>query len=126
MAIQLTSTGINTMLSAFLESEDQTLKLYSNDVDPETSTTASQFTEVSGEGYVVKTLESSDWSVAAGVATTTPQTWQFTGAAGVVYGYYLVGATSGNLLAAEKFENGPYTVSVSGDKITVSITISLA
>ena len=61
MAIQLTSTGINTMLSAFLESEDQTLKLYSNDVDPETSTTASQFTEVSGEGYVVKTLESSDW-----------------------------------------------------------------
>jgi len=126
VAIQLTSTGINTMLSAFLESEDQTLKLYSNDVDPETSTTASQFTEVSGEGYVVKTLESSDWSVAAGVATTTPQTWQFTGAAGAVYGYYLVGATSGNLLAAEKFENGPYTVSVSGDKITVSITISLA
>lgn len=126
MAIQLTSTGINTMLSAFLGSEDQTLKLYSNDVDPETSTTASQFTEVSGEGYAVKTLGSSDWSVAAGVATTTPQTWQFTGAAGAVYGYYLVGATSGNLLAAEKFENGPYTVSVSGDKITVSITISLS
>ena len=126
MAIQLTSTGINTMLSAFLGSEDQTLKLYSNDVDPETSTTASQFTEVSGEGYGVKTLGSGDWSVAAGVATTTPQTWEFTGAAGAVYGYYLVGATSGNLLAAEKFENGPYTVAVAGDKITVSITISLA
>ena len=126
MAIQLTSTGINTMLSAFLGSEDQTLKLYSNDVDPEASTTASQFTEVTGGGYDVKTLGSGDWSVAAGVATTTPQTWQFTGAAGEVYGYYLVGATSGNLLAAEKFENGPYTVAVSGDKITVSITISLS
>ena len=34
MAIQLTTTGINTMLSSFLGSEDQILKLYSNDVDP--------------------------------------------------------------------------------------------
>ena len=127
MAIQLTSTGINTMLSAFLGSEDQILKLYSNDVDPIVSTTVSQFTEVTGGGYAEKNLNaSSNWSVAAGIATTTPQTWEFTGAAGEVYGYYLVGATSGNLLAAEKFENGPYTVAVSGDKITVSITISLA
>jgi hypothetical protein len=127
VAIQLTSTGINTMLSAFLGSEDQILKLYSNDVDPIVSTTVSQFTEVTGGGYAEKNLNaSSNWSVAAGIATTTPQTWEFTGAAGEVYGYYLVGATSGNLLAAEKFENGPYTVAVSGDKITVSITISLA
>ena len=126
MAIQLSSTGINTMLSSFLESEDQILKLYSNDVDPDSSTTASQLTEVTGGAYAAKTLADSNWSVAAGVATTTPQTWEFDAAAGDVYGYYLVGATSGNLLAAEKFDNGPYTVAVDGDKITVSITISLA
>lgn len=127
MAIQLTSTGINNMLTSFLGSEEQILKLYSNDVDPDSSTTLSQFTEVSGEGYDVKTLNgSTNWSVAAGVATTSPQTWEFTGAAGLVYGYYLVGSNSGALLAAEKFSNGPYTVAVSGDKITVSITISLS
>ena len=127
MAIQLSSTGINTMLSSFLESEDQILKLYSNDVDPTATTTVSQLTEVTGGGYAAKTLNmSSNWSVAAGVATTTPQTWEFDAAAGDVYGYYLVGATSGSLLAAEKFDNGPYTVAVDGDKITVSITISLA
>ena len=126
MAIQLSSTGINTMLSSFLGSEGQILKLYSNDVDPEASTTVTQFTEFTGDGYSGKTLESTNWSVAAGVATTTPQTWEFDAAAGDVYGYYLVGATSGNLLAAEKFDNGPYTVAVDGDKITVSITISLA
>ena len=127
MAIQLSSTGINTMLSSFLESEDQILKLYSNDVDPTATTTLSQFTEVAGGGYAEKNLTAvSNWSVAAGVATTTPQTWDFTGAAGSVYGYYLVGASTGNLLAAEKFDNGPYTVAVTGDKITVSITLSLS
>ena len=126
MAIQLTTTGINTMLSSFLGSEGQILKLYSNDVDPEVSTTVTQFTEFTGDGYSAKTLESTNWSVAAGVATTTPQTWEFNAAAGDVYGYYLVGASTGNLLAAEKFDNGPYTVAVDGDKITVSITLSLA
>lgn len=126
MAIQLTTTGINTMLSSFLGSEGQILKLYSNDVDPGASTTVTQFTEFTGDGYSGKTLESTNWSVAAGVATTAPQTWEFTGATGEVYGYYLVGASTGTLLAAEKFSNGPYTVAVSGDKITVSITISLS
>ena len=126
MAIQLTTTGINTMLSSFLGSEGQILKLYSNDVDPEVSTTVTQFTEFTGDGYSAKTLESTNWSVAAGVATTTPQTWEFTGATGEVYGYYLVGASTGSLIAAERFSNGPYTVAVSGDKITVSITLSLS
>ena len=127
MAIKISATGINTMLTSFLGSEDQILKLYTNDVTPTASTTVSQFTEASGNGYASITLNaSSNWSVAAGVATTTPQTWNFTGALGSVYGYYLVGATSGSLLAAEKFDNGPYTVSVNGDSITVSITISLA
>ena len=126
MAIQLTTTGINTMLSSFLGSEGQILKLYSNDVDPEASTTVTQFTEFTGDGYSEKTLESTNWSVSAGVATTTPQTWEFTGATGEVYGYYLVGASTGKLIAAEKFSNGPYTVAVSGDKITVSITLSLS
>ena len=126
MAIQLTTTGINTMLSSFLGSEGQILKLYSNDVDPEASTTVTQFTEFTGDGYSAKTLESTNWSVAAGVATTTSQTWEFTGATGEVYGYYLVGASTGKLLAAERFSNGPYTVAVSGDKITVSITLSLS
>ena len=126
MAIQLTTTGINTMLSSFLGSEGQILKLYSNDVDPEASTTVTQFTEFTGDGYSAKTLESTNWSVAAGVATTTPQTWEFTGATGEVYGYYLVGASTGSLIAAERFSNGPYTVAVSGDKITVSITLSLS
>ena len=127
MAIRLSSTGINNMLTSFLGSEDQILKLYTNDVTPTASTTVSQFTEASGNGYASITLNaSSNWSVAPGAATTTPQTWNFTGALGSVYGYYLVGATSGSLLAAEKFDNGPYTVAVSGDKITVNITISLA
>ena len=43
MAIQLTTTGIDTMLTSFLDAEEYKLKLYSNDVDPTASTTVSQF-----------------------------------------------------------------------------------
>ncbi len=135
MAIQLSSVGIDTMLTSFLNAEDYILKLYSNDVDPTATTTVSQFQEVSGGGYAEKSLSGGNWNVASGVATLkTPQTWEFqtdpgdAGMAITVYGYYLVGTGSLQqlVIAAEKFENGPYNISVDGDKITVNINISLS
>ena len=135
MAIQLTSTGIDTMLTSFLDAEEYKLKLYSNDVDPTTTTSINQFQEVSGGGYVERSLTGGNWNVANGVATLkTPQEWEFNtdpgdaGMAITVYGYYLVGTGSLQqlVIAAEKFDNGPYTITVDGDKITVDITLSLA
>ena len=135
MAIQLSSTGIDTMLTSFLNAEEYKLKLYSNDVDPTATTTLSQFQEVSGGGYVERSLTGGNWNVTNGVATLkTPQEWEFNADPGdvgmsiTVYGYYLVGTGSLQqlVIAAEKFDNGPYNVTVDGDKITVSITLSLA
>ena len=135
MAIQLSSTGIDTMLTSFLNAEDYILKLYSNDVDPTASTTITQFQEVSGGGYAEIELSGGNWNVANGVATLkNPQTWEFNtdpGDAGMsitVYGYYLVGTGSLQqlVIASEKFDNGPYNVTVDGDKITVNITLSLS
>lgn len=135
MAIQLTSTGIDTMLTSFLSAEDYILKLYSNDLDPTTTTSINQFQEVSGSGYTEIPLSSGSWNVVNGVATLkNPQTWEFNnqpgdvGMAHTIYGYYLVGTGSLQqlVIAAEKFVDGPYSITVDGDKITVNITLSLA
>ncbi len=135
MAIQLSTTGIDTMLSSFLSAEDYILKLYSNDVDPTATTTINEFQEVSGGGYAEIPLSSGSWNISQGVATLkNSQTWEFNtdpgdvGMAITVYGYYLVGTGSLQqlVIAAEKFDNGPYSITVDGDKITVNITLSLA
>jgi len=135
VAIQLSTTGIDTMLSSFLSAEDYILKLYSNDVDPTATTTINEFQEVSGGGYAEISLSSGSWNISQGVATLkNSQTWEFNtdpgdaGMAITVYGYYLVGTGSLQqlVIAAEKFDNGPYSITVDGDKITVNITLSLA
>ena len=139
MAIQLSTTGINTMLESFLKAADNDsgyeIKLFSNDVDLTATTSISQFQEVSGGGYTQRYVTGGSWDIANGVATLkSPQEWEFNtdpGDAGMsitVYGYYLVGTGSLQqlVIAAEKFDNGPYTITVDGDKITVDITLSLA
>jgi len=128
VAIKISETGLQTMLSSFLSSEAMLLKLYTSDVTPTSTTALSTLVEASGNGYAEVSLSgTSNWNITAGTATlTAPVTWTFTGAVGDVYGYYIVGASTGNLIAAEKFATGPYTVATNGDKITVSITITVA
>ena len=128
MAIQISGTGLQTMLSSFLSSETMLLRLYTSDVTPTSTTALSTLSEVSGNGYAEVSLSgTSNWNITNGTATlTSPVTWTFTGAVGDVYGYYIVGASTGNLIAAERFATGPYTVATNGDSITVSITITVA
>lgn len=86
------------------------------------------YTLVTGFGYLQKTLTGSSWTV-AGTAPTTisyaAQTWTFTGAFGNVYGYLYKQATSGLLVIAEKFTNGPFVIANNGDTITVNPTITM-
>jgi len=97
-------------------------------VTPTSTTALSTLSEVSGNGYAEVSLSgTSNWNITNGTATLiAPVTWTFTGAVGNVYGYYIVGGTSGSLIAAERFATGPYTVATNGDSITVSITITVA
>lgn len=130
MTIQISSTGASNALSYFVGTSTNTetliLKLYSNNVTPGPTTALADFTEVSGGGYAEKLLSASDWNVTGASATTSAQTFTFTAAVGDVYGYYLVGSTSGSLIASEKFTSGPYNVQNNGDVITVTSTISIA
>ena len=107
-----------------------TLKLYTNNITPGESDTASTYTEASGSGYAAKTLTGTSWSVATVTGTTTgtyaQQTWTFSGALGNVYGYFIIRADSGVLLCAERFTDGPYNIANNGDQILLTPAIQLA
>ena len=99
------------MLKAALAvDEGYTLKLYKNNYTPVASLVASDFTEADFTGYTSKSLTRALWNAAtivSGAAVSTygssPQTWTCGATGNTIYGYYVVGATSGTLLWAELF-----------------------
>jgi hypothetical protein len=93
---------------ALLVDEDYILRLYRNDYTPLSTSTTSDFTEANFTNYTAKTLTRASWSAASTVSNRaetsySKQTWTCGTTGNTIYGYYLVGATSGTLLWAEKF-----------------------
>lgn len=130
MSLKITSAGaernLKYMVGAITSTEPLFLKLYANNVTPSALTELNDLVEVSGGSYSKKVLSPSDWDVSGNVATCTSQLFTFTAAVGNIYGYYLVGQTTGSLIAVEKFTSGPFNIVNSGDNITVTATISVA
>ncbi len=126
MSIVVPNVGEQVALNEFLKSGNLTLKLYSNNVTPGETDTAATYTEVSGGGYVAKTLVAANWSVTPGnpsIATYAQQTFAFSGptnAPGTIYGYYVVDA-SNVLRWAERFPASVVPFSpISGSSIRVT------
>lgn len=130
MAILVPNEGEAQMLAIILgkaSSETLQLKLYSNDITPAETDTASTYTEVSGHGYAAQSFSPADFTIAEGapsIATPTAKTFTFTGAAGNVYGYYVVGATSGKVYWAERF-GVVFNAQNYGDHIVVTAPFGL-
>ncbi len=108
--------------------QDQVLKLFANDVTPAEGDTAASYTEMSTQGYASKSLTGTSWTVTPGApssASYAQQTWTFdgTGGATVVYGYFVVQAVSGVLMFAERFASPP-TIANNGDQIKLTPTIT--
>ena len=126
MTLRIPNVGEGLLLGMALgktAQENQVLRLFSNNKTPAETDTAASYTELSGNGYVPKTLTGASWTITEGdptVAAYAQQEFAFTGAAGDVYGYYVTGATSGLLLWAERFDDGPYAVAQAGDAIKVT------
>lgn len=109
--------------------EAQILRLYANDVTPSASDVATTYVEASIPGYAAISLARSSWGAAgtsAGVTSASypQQTFSFTGS-GTVYGYYVVGATSGTLLWAELLFLGGQAF-VGGDSLEITPRMQLA
>lgn len=85
-----------------------TLKLFSNNITLAETDTAGSFTEVTGGGYVAKSLTYANWVMVEGSPTraTYPiQEFNFTGitgGSGIVYGYYIID-DGGIIFGREKF-----------------------
>lgn len=131
MAIVFTNAGELIAIKNILNhTAPQTLilKLYSNNKVPTKTDVTSDYTELSGYGYGSVTLTPNDFVYTAGDPSTAgfPQiTFTFTGAAGFVYGYYVIQQSSNTLMFANRFTNAPINVLNNGDEIRITLTLSL-
>ena len=107
-------------------SENAVLKLFTNDYTPLATSAEGNFTEMTGHAYAAKTLATSNWAVVSdsngtAVASYPQQIWTFMADTGptTMYGYFVVGATTGQLLWAERMPN-PYVVENDGDVLKIT------
>lgn len=114
MTLVVPDQGEKQMLDVLLganATENLLLKLFTNMITPGEGDTPASYTEASGSGYAAITLtKGSGWTVTAGAgsggaaqAVYTQQTFTFTGGPVTLYGYFVVGVTSGKLYWAEAF-----------------------
>lgn len=126
MSIVVPNVGEQIVLQGYLQSGPLTLKLYSNNYTPVEGSTAANFTEVVGGGYVAKTLATAGWTITAAdpsFALYAAQTFGFTGptnAPGTIYGYFIVDALN-VVRYAERFPSAvvPFTP-ISGSSINIT------
>jgi hypothetical protein len=111
----------------FSSADNLRLHLYTNNYVPTKSDTLSNYTEASATGYASISLTGSSWTIATTSGTTSAvyavQTFTTT-AAMTAYGYYITNNASTQILAAERFTDGPYTLPVTGGTIDVTPTIN--
>jgi hypothetical protein len=127
MALVVPNEGEEQILNVIFgksAAEDLSVRLYTNNYTPDESATLSSFTEASTFGYTSVPVTSTDWTIAGGNPTygTTPELmFPFTGAAGNMYGYFVVGVTSGKVYWAELFEDGPINIQYANQRIIIPL-----
>lgn len=133
MTLVLPDQGESIALKALLNQtapQDLDLCLYKDnhgavlETDTEANFTAADFT-----GYAVIQLTAASWVISGTAPTSAAYALQtFTSSAGSqnqnVYGYYLKQRSSGKLVWAEAFSDGPYNIVNNGDAIKVTPTIT--
>jgi len=131
MAIVFTNSGEAIALRNIVNQtapQNLVLKLYANNISPAKTDVTADYTECSGYGYSAVTLTPGNFTFTPGDPSTAayPQiTFTFTGAIGLIYGYYVVQASSNSLIFANRFNNAPINVLNNGDEIRITLTLSL-
>lgn len=132
MALLVPDVGEVELLSRMLNKNapaDVVLRLYTNNRTPAEADTVASYTESTGTGYSAITLTGASWTVATAAGTTTgeyaQQTFTYTGAEANIYGYYVTDATPTDLLWAEIFSDGPYSIPAGGGSVKITPKIEL-
>lgn len=133
MGLVITEAGALAMLGWTVQAtatpENILIKLFVNDVTPSATSTLSNFTIATFPSYADGTLSRSTWgnpTTISGVAVSTyGEAISWTPGSGTqqtIYGYCLVGATSGTLIGAELLLT-PYTT-VGGTSFSITPVLS--
>jgi hypothetical protein len=128
MEQRLPNSGITITLQNLLNysvPEDQVLRLFINDINPDITSVTSDFMEVKGSGYEPIKLKGKSWQFSIVSAEYSAQEFIFTGEIGYIYGYYITQQNSNKLLWAERFDEGPFEIRNEGDRIIVEPSISM-
>lgn len=133
MALLVPNNGEGDALQYFVNKatpQDLVLKLYQNNVTPGETDTAATYTEATFTGYASVSLTGANWTVTEGAPSSASYAQQtFTSSANqsqqLIYGYFLVRASSGRIAYAERFTDGPYSIANNGDAIKVTPTITM-
>lgn len=133
MTLVVPNVGEGIALNNFLNKsapENQTLKLYQNNITPGETDTAATYTEATFTGYASKALTGASWTITTGAPSSAAAAVQtFTSSADQalqnVYGYFVVQTTAGTLMWAERFTGAPYAIQNNGDNIAVTPQITL-
>jgi hypothetical protein len=104
--------------------EDLTLKLFKNNVTPAVTDTAGTYTVADFTGYSNASLTGSSWTVTnANPAVGSYAQQSFTSSANqssqTIYGYYVVGASSGTIYWSEAFASSQ-AIQNNGDVIKIT------
>ena len=110
--------------------QDLRLKLYQNNITPAETDTAATYTVASWTGYANIDLAGATWTVTEGAPSDASYPEQtFTSSANQAsqsnYGYYVIQQTSGTIMWAERFSDGPYNIVNLNDAIKVTPKITL-
>lgn len=109
--------------------QDLRLKLYKNNITPGETDTAGTYTVADFTGYSDFNFTAASWTYSAGNPSDVHYAQQaFTSSAAQsaqsIYGYYVIQVSSGTLVWAERFPDGPYTISNNGDEIRITAKIT--
>lgn len=101
------------------------LRLFKNDWTPVETDTEAAATEATFTGYAPVVLTGTNWAVTEGEPTLIDYPQQIFASSAAqtaqpVYGYYLTQQTSGKLVGAERFTDGPYSIANNGDTVKVT------
>lgn len=132
MALLVPDQGEQIALEAMVgktAGQNLILRIFQNNYTPVEATTEANVTEATFTGYAAITLVAANWVYASGNPSSLSYAQQtFTSSAGAqnqaTYGYYLTQATSGKLVWAERFSDGPYTIVNNGDTIKITPVIT--
>lgn len=136
MALLVPNVGEGRMIRLITNSvtttgENLKIRLFKSNTTPTSTMTLSDYTEATFTGYTSVTATSASWTINEGAPTSATQAaaTTFTCSSATsesIYGYYLSQENSSILLWSERFSDGPYVITNSGDKIilTAQLTVS--